>query len=81
MSTEEYLVAELSSKQFHYFFKNIENLYFSETPQIFSAPISAPKYLSGAISFLKRMGEYPILPYVKTVAAAYLQAEKFCNNF
>ena len=47
IASEEYLVAEISSKQFNWFKKKKENLHFSENTQQFSVYISANKYLSG----------------------------------
>ena len=54
-ASEWYLVAELWAKQFWVFYEKSEILIFFENTQNYFAYISATKYRSEAVLYLKRM--------------------------
>ena len=60
---------------YSYVYKKNYILNFPENTQNCFAYISATEYRSEAVLYSKRTAGYPLLPHIKTIAVAFLQAE------
>ena len=61
-------------------FEKIEGLIFFKNTQNGFAYISATKYRSETVLYLKRSAGYPLLPQITTIAVAFLHAQQISKK-